>query len=110
MFLKPLKKKIVAWLAPWFAYGTIRILGKAVRLEVISPDIPGSLWERGIPFIMAFWHARLLMMHWAYRGKNMSFLISSHLDGQLVGKAGNCLATIRSWAQPHAKGSPPSRI
>ncbi len=40
---------MVAWLAPWFAYGTIRVLGRAVRLEVISPEIPGSLWERGIP-------------------------------------------------------------
>ena len=91
MFFKPLKKRIVAWLAPWIAYGTIRVLGRAVRIKVISPDIPGSLWERGIPFIMAFWHARLLMMHWAYQGKNMSFLISAHRDGQIMGKAGKLL-------------------
>jgi lysophospholipid acyltransferase (LPLAT)-like uncharacterized protein len=90
-FLKPLKKRVVAWLVPWLAYGTIRVLGRAVRREVIYPEIPGSLWKRGIPFIMAFWHARLLMMHWAYRGKNMSFLISFHRDGQIMGKAGKLL-------------------
>jgi lysophospholipid acyltransferase (LPLAT)-like uncharacterized protein len=82
---------MVAWLVPWFAYWTIRVLGRAVRIGVISPEIPGSLWEREIPFIMAFWHARLLMMHWAYKGKNMSFLISSHRDGQIMGKAGKLL-------------------
>ena len=90
-FLKPLKKRIVAWLAPRLTYWTIRVLGRAMRIEVIYPEIPGSLWERGIPFIMAFWHARLLMMHWAYRGKYMSFLISSHRDGQIMGKAGKLL-------------------
>ena len=91
MFLKPLKKKLVAWLAPWFAYWTIRILGRAVRSKVINPEIPESLWERRIPFIMAFWHSRLLMMHWAYLGKKMSFLISSHRDGQIMGRAGKLL-------------------
>jgi lysophospholipid acyltransferase (LPLAT)-like uncharacterized protein len=91
MFLKPLKKRFVTGLGPWLAYWTIRVLGRAVHLEVINPETPGSLWERGIPFIIAFWHARLLMMHWAYRGKNVSFLISFHRDGQIIGKAGKLL-------------------
>jgi len=91
MSLKPLKKKLVAWLGPWLAYWTIKLLGRTGRFEVINPGIPKSFWERGIPFIIVFWHARLLMMHWAYRGKNVSFLISSHRDGQIIGKAGKLL-------------------
>jgi len=90
-FLKPLKKRLVAWVVPWLTYRTIRFLGRAMRIKVVHPEFPESLWEGGIPFIMAFWHARLLMMHWAYRGKNMSFLISSHRDGQIMGKAGKML-------------------
>jgi len=91
MFLNPLKKNVVSWLAPWVAYWTIRVLGRAIRIKVLSGEIPGSLWEKGIPFIMAFWHSRLLMMHWAYQGKRMSFLISAHRDGQIMGKAGKLL-------------------
>jgi lysophospholipid acyltransferase (LPLAT)-like uncharacterized protein len=59
---KPLRKKIVAWLGPWLAYCTIRVLGWTVRVKEIHPEIPGSLWEQGIPFIITFWHGRLLMM------------------------------------------------
>jgi len=91
MSLKPLRKKIVAWLGPWFTYWTIKVLGWTVRVKVVHPEIPGSLWEKGIPFIMTFWHGRLLMMAHGYKGKRLSFLISSHRDGQVMGKAGELL-------------------
>jgi len=87
MFLKPLKKKIVAWVGPGLAYWTIKILGRTVRFEVINPEIPKSFWERGIPFLIVFWHGRLLMMPFANQGKKLSFLVSPHRDGQVVGKA-----------------------
>jgi len=87
MFLKTLKKKLVSWLGPSLTYWTIKILGLTVRVEVINPDIPRSLWERGIPVIFVFWHGRLLMMPHAYKGKKAGFLVSPHRDGQVVGKA-----------------------
>jgi lysophospholipid acyltransferase (LPLAT)-like uncharacterized protein len=87
MFLKSLKKKMVASLGPWFAYWAIKILGRTMRFEEVNPEIPRSLWERGIPGIGAFWHGRLLMMPWVYKGKRLSFLVSPHRDGQVVGKA-----------------------
>ena len=87
MFLKPLKKKLVAWFGPWLAYWTIRLLSKTMRLEVLNPEIPESFWEKALPFTIAFWHGRLLMMPLVYKGKRASFLVSPHRDGQLVGKA-----------------------
>ncbi len=87
MFLKPLKKKIVVWLGPWLAYWTIKILGLTMRLEEVHPEIPRSFWEKGIPGIGAFWHGRLLMMPMVYQGRKLSFLVSPHRDGQVVGKA-----------------------
>jgi len=87
MLLKLLKKKIVAWLGPWLTYWTTQILGWTVRVEVINPDIPRSFGERGIPVIFAFWHGRLLMMPFANQRKKLSFLVSPHRDGQVVGKA-----------------------
>lgn len=78
---------MVAWLGPWLAYWTMKILGRTVRFEVINPEIPKSFWERGIPFLLVFWHGRLLMILHSYEGKKVGFLASPHRDGQVVGKA-----------------------
>ncbi len=87
MFLKSLKKRFVSWLGPWLAYGAIKLLSWTIKVEEIHSEIPRSFWEKGVPFIGAFWHGRLLMMPIAYRGKRLSFLVSPHRDGQVVGKA-----------------------
>jgi hypothetical protein len=87
MFLKPLRKKLVAWLGPWLAYWSIKILSRTMRFEVIHPEIPNSFWEKETPAIGVFWHGRLLMTPVAYKGKKLSFLVSPHRDGQIVGKA-----------------------
>jgi hypothetical protein len=87
MVLKKFKKKVVAWLGPWLAFLTIKVLGRTMQFKEINPEIPRSFWEKGIPAIGAFWHGRLLMMPIIYKGKNLSFLVSPHRDGQVVGKA-----------------------
>jgi lysophospholipid acyltransferase (LPLAT)-like uncharacterized protein len=87
MFLKTLKKKMVSWGGPWFAYWVIKLLGHTIRFEEIHPEIPRSFWQRGIPFIGAFWHGRLLVMPHVYKGNQLGFLVSPHRDGQIVGKA-----------------------
>ncbi len=87
MFLKPLKKKLVSWLGPWSAYWAIKILAFTMRFEEINSEIPRRFWDNGTPAIGAFWHGRLLMMPIVYKGKNLSFLVSPHRDGQVVGKA-----------------------
>jgi lysophospholipid acyltransferase (LPLAT)-like uncharacterized protein len=87
MVFKPLKKKLVAGLGPWFAYWTVKMLAWTMRFEVVHPEIPGRFWENEIPIIGAFWHGRLLMMPFIYKGKKLSFLVSPHRDGQVVGKS-----------------------
>jgi hypothetical protein len=58
-----------------------------MRLVELHPEIPRSFWEKGIPAIGALWHGRLLMMPIIYKGKKLSFLVSTHRDGQVMGKA-----------------------
>ena len=87
MGLKTLKKKLVVRLGPWGAYWAIKILSWTMRFEEIHPEIPKGFWEKGIPAIGAFWHGRLLILPIAYKGKKLSFLVSPHRDGQVVGKA-----------------------
>jgi hypothetical protein len=65
----------------------IKLLGWTMEFEEVHPEIPRSLWEKGIPGIGVFWHGRLLMMPRIYKGKKLSFLVSPHRDGQIVGRA-----------------------
>jgi lysophospholipid acyltransferase (LPLAT)-like uncharacterized protein len=110
MFLKPVKKKLVSWLGPSLAYWIIKSLGWTVRMEVIHPEIPRSFWEKSIPFIMAFWHGRLLMMPHSYEGKKVGFLASPHRDGQVVGKALKRFGFHMILGSTTRKGFLPSRI
>jgi lysophospholipid acyltransferase (LPLAT)-like uncharacterized protein len=84
---KQFKKRMVAWLGPSLAYWVIKLLGWTMEFEEVHPEIPRSFWEKGIPGIGVFWHGRLLMMPRLYKGKKLSFLVSPHRDGQIVGRA-----------------------
>jgi len=55
------------------------------RWSVINSHIPQKFWDQDKPFILAFWHGRILMMPycWDYRHK-VNMLISQHRDGQLI--------------------------
>ncbi|OGP93513.1 MAG: hypothetical protein A2156_11505 [Deltaproteobacteria bacterium RBG_16_48_10] len=87
MAFKTFRKRLVAWLGPSLAYWTIRVLGWTMKFEEVHPEVPRSLLEQGISGIGAFWHGRLLMMPQVYKGKRLSFLVSPHRDGQVVGRA-----------------------
>ncbi len=55
------------------------------RFEVKNAAIPQAFWDKGEPFILAFWHGRILMMPYCWpRGKRMNMLISRHRDGGLI--------------------------
>ncbi len=87
MSLKRIKKRFIAKYGPSLAYWAIKLLGRTMRFEVVRPEIPRSFWEKNVSAIGVFWHGRLLMMPYAYKGKKLSFLVSPHRDGQIVGKA-----------------------
>ena len=78
---------MVAWVGPSLAYWVIKLLGWTMEFEEVHPEIPRSFWEKGIPGIGVFWHGRLLMMPRIYKGRKLSFLVSPHRDGQIVGRA-----------------------
>ena len=77
--------------------GYIRLVHATTSWRVEGGEIPAAYWDRDEPFIVAYWHGRILMMPYSWRrDKTMSLLISQHPDGQfiarLVGRFG--LATI----------------
>ncbi|HTP63943.1 MAG TPA: lysophospholipid acyltransferase family protein [Geobacteraceae bacterium] len=71
-------------LVPAVVHLVVRLLYSTLRIRVIGREIPRSFHERKEGTIFVFWHSRLLMCPFAYRGTNLHVLISSHGDGELI--------------------------
>jgi len=63
----------------------IRLVHALGRWEVVGAEAPAALWDDGRPFILAFWHGRILMMPMIWRRSvPIHMLISQHRDGRLI--------------------------
>lgn len=82
---KPLVQALLARLAA--AY--ILLVRHTTRWQVTGDDAAATLWaDNKTPFMLAFWHGRLLLMtvYWQ-RNVPMNMLISQHADGELIAQA-----------------------
>lgn len=74
--------------ACWLIHLYIRLVFATSRWTVEGADIPRRLRQAGKPFILAFWHGRLLMIPMAWqRLAPMHMLISGHRDGRIIADA-----------------------
>ena len=72
----------------WLIHLYIRFVHWTSRWTVEGADIPLRLRAEGKPFILAFWHGRLLMIPMAWRQlAPMHMLISGHRDGRIIADA-----------------------
>ncbi len=64
--------------------GLVKLTG---RWKVFGTEIPIALLNEGKPFLVAFWHGRLLMMSlaWPYSQK-FKMVTSQHPDGELIAR------------------------
>ena len=69
------------------AAGYIRLVKLTGYWNVIGTEIPLALLNQGKPFLVAFWHGRLLMMSlaWPY-SQTFKMVISQHPDGELIAR------------------------
>ena len=80
-----LKTNIMRRLACWIGAQYIRFIYMTGRWQVVREGKVLDLWNNEEPFILAFWHGRLLMMPYSWRqGLPIHMLISHHRDGQLI--------------------------
>jgi len=74
-------RRFVSFLASLY----IRFVWLTSRFEIIGGEAARQYWAEGKPFIMSFWHGRLLMMPYSWdRSKKIGMLISNHRDGELI--------------------------
>ena len=82
--LKKLKNRLNSRFLPALIYLAVRALFATMQINVIGREIPRPFHDREEGVIVVFWHNRLLMCPFAYEGKDMNVLISSHGDGELI--------------------------
>ncbi len=82
-----LKSDAVRGMGCWIGAQYIRLVYHTSRWDVIGREHADRLWDEGKPFIVAFWHGRLLLIPYAWRkGAPVKFLISQHRDGELISR------------------------
>jgi lysophospholipid acyltransferase (LPLAT)-like uncharacterized protein len=74
-------RRIATWLAALY----IRFVYRTSRWRVIGAEIPQAFWRARRPFILCFWHGRMLMVPYAWDHSIPGrVLISPHRDGRLI--------------------------
>ena len=77
-------RKIVCWLTASY----IRFVFFTGRWTIHGEEHPQAQWDKGEPFLLAFWHGRILMMPHCWRtDMPMNMLISNHRDGAIIADA-----------------------
>lgn len=74
--------KIRFWTA--LALGVLWLLGKTTRKRHVGGENLLACWRRREQVILAFWHSRILLMPFAYRGKKACIMNSVHRDGEII--------------------------
>lgn len=66
----------------------IRLVRVTSRWDHIGEEHPQAFWNRKEPFLVAFWHGRILMLTYCWRSDmKMNMLISNHRDGEIIAGA-----------------------
>ena len=77
----------------------IRCLRITMRLRHENREHAEDFQARDIRYIQAFWHGRLLLMPYSYRGPGATILISQHQDGEYISR------TMRRFGFHTTRGS-----
>ena len=71
----------------WCLAAYIRFVHRTSRWQVAGEEAPQRRWAEGRPFILAFWHGRLMMMPYCWNPRvRINMLISRHVDGQFIAR------------------------
>ena len=75
----------IRYMAARFAAWYMVLVHITTRWEVTGEEFPAQMWDKGQPFILSFWHGRLMMLFYGWRrGVPIKTIISRHRDGDLL--------------------------
>ncbi len=92
-----LRSRVLSALAPRFAYAYIRLLGATVRVTYRNREALATARAAHGPYVLVFWHARLVLMRHAYPDRRMVVLHSRHRDSRLLGQVMRRFGIDQAW-------------
>jgi lysophospholipid acyltransferase (LPLAT)-like uncharacterized protein len=93
-------KSWVRWLLGHLIAFYGRLVWRTSRWTTVGMEPVHALWAADRPFIVCFWHGRMLMTPFAWqRGRPVRMLISAHRDGRIIAE------TMRHFAIDTLAGS-----
>lgn len=99
-FKKILRSDAVLNLVGLAIAGYVWIVQRSSRWQVINSELPLQMLRDEKPFILAFWHGRLLMIPPFVRRKSaINVLISQHRDGEIIARS------LKHWDLKTVRGS-----
>ncbi len=86
---------------PWLGAGYLRLVHRWIRWEWVGTAHMDALTQSGKPFIVTFWHGRIIMMTALIEKSTLpvNVVISANRDGELISK------TIRYFGADTIRGS-----
>ncbi|HEX5044851.1 MAG TPA: lysophospholipid acyltransferase family protein [Candidatus Polarisedimenticolaceae bacterium] len=96
--MNPLAQRALLAVVPPLAHAWLRVLGATMRVSVEGGEAFQAVRARG-RYILAFWHARFLMMPWSYPDGRIVVLVSRHRDAEML------VRTLRGFGLAFARGS-----
>ena len=102
-YFKAHKKRLADGFLRNLIYTTLRVLYATMRMRTVGGNIPQAFHDRGEGTICVFWHGRLLLTPFAYTGKGLHVLVSSHGDGEIIGNV------VKSFGYGLVRGSSSKR-
>jgi len=103
--LRRVKNRLAGGLLPAIIYLAVRILHATMRIRIISAEVPQAFHVRGDGLIVVCWHSRLLMTPFAYKGRGVHVLVSSHGDGEIIANVFKCFNIKLVRGSSSKKGS-----
>ncbi len=64
--------------------GFLMGMGSTWRYEIRGREVLEPFLSQGKPFILAFWHSRILPLSYLHRGDGIVVLVSEHRDGEYI--------------------------
>jgi lysophospholipid acyltransferase (LPLAT)-like uncharacterized protein len=95
--MTPRVKRFVEAAAPSMAYWYLRLLQATTRRTYRNREALERAREIGGPYIMAFWHSRLLLMRFGYPDNRAVVLQSQHRDSRMLGRVMSRFGTGQVW-------------
>ena len=71
------------WLVGWLGKRLVDLIGSTMRIRVVDFEKARAEIESR-RFIFAFWHSRILMVSYLYKGWGVAALVSSSKDGEIM--------------------------